>query len=169
MTIAFKAEGETVFLIGETHSHIGQSLYLREIHGKEEGAPPPVHLTAERRHGKFIRSVIAAREITACHDVSDGGILVAVAEMALAGDIGCGLDIEGGDAGFWFGEDQARYVVTATDPDALEQKLLDAGVPFVILGRTGGKFLTIKGCGEQILLSQLRTLHESWLPHYMGE
>jgi phosphoribosylformylglycinamidine synthase len=166
MTIAIKAEGETIFLIGETHGHVGQSLYLREIFGKEEGAPPPVNLTAERRHGKFIRSLIAEREITACHDVSDGGLLVAVAEMALAGNVGCALEIEGADAGFWFGEDQARYVVTARDPDLIEQKALAAGVPFLEFGVTGGKDLSIKG-NKPLALSELKALHESWLPHYM--
>lgn len=165
MTIAFKAEGETVFLIGETHGHVGQSLYLREIHGKEEGAPPPVNLTAERRHGKFVRGLIADRAITACHDVSDGGNLVALAEMALASDIGCALAIDD-SPGFWFGEDQARYIITTNQPDAFEQKAHAAGVPFLELGITGGKSLSIKVSGE-LALSQLRALHEGWLPHYM--
>jgi len=167
MSIAFKAEGETLFLIGETHGHIGQSLYLREIHGKEEGPPPPVNLTAERRHGKFIRSLISGREITACHDVADGGLLVAIAEMALAGNIGCLIE-QAGDAAFWFGEDQMRYVITTTQPDLIEQKLQAAGIPFLALGTTGSASLAIKD-GGQLELSELRALHESWLPHYMKQ
>jgi phosphoribosylformylglycinamidine synthase len=129
MTIGFKAEGESVVLIGETKGHIGQTIYLRQMFGREEGAPPPINLTAERRHGKFIRQLIADSEITACHDVSDGGLLVAVAEMAMAGGKGCKLEAPATDAGFWFGEDQARYVVTTRDPDGLIAKCELRGFP----------------------------------------
>ncbi len=166
--IAFKGEGEAIFVVGETKGHIGQSLYLREIHGKEDGAPPPVHLTAERRHGKFMRTLIAAGDITACHDVADGGLLVALAEMALAGDVGCSLDVVDADAGFWFGEDQARYVITTKDADNFLEKAEAAEVPCLLLGQTFGKSLVIKGKGS-LELSSLRTLHEGWLPHYMSE
>ena len=164
--LAFKKEGEAVFLLGETHGHIGQSLYLREICGLEEGSVPPVHLTMERRHGKFVRGMIIAGDITACHDVSDGGLLVAIAEMALASDIGCSLEIESNEAGFWFGEDQARYVVTVHDADDFAAKAEAAGIPCLLLGQTVGKALSIKGNG-QIEISYLRGLHESWLPDYM--
>ncbi len=168
MTIAFKGDGEAIFVIGETHGHIGQSTYLRSIHGREEGAPPPVPLTAERRHGKFVRALIAARDVTACHDVSDGGLLVAVAEMALAGDKGCALEVEATDAGFWFGEDQARYVVTTRDADAFQVKAEAAGVPYVLLGEVFGSALSIKGAGA-VELADLRKAHEDWLPNYMGQ
>src|SRR5690348_13865359 len=84
MTIAFKAEGEAILLIGETRGWLGQSAYLRDLCGREEGAPPPVDLAAERRHGDFVRGLIRDRLITAAHDVSDGGLLVALAEMAIA-------------------------------------------------------------------------------------
>ncbi|MFA6279734.1 MAG: phosphoribosylformylglycinamidine synthase subunit PurL [Bdellovibrionales bacterium] len=165
MTVAFKGEGESILLIGETKGHVGQSLYLREIHGKEEGAPPPVNLTAERRHGKLIRQLIEDGEITACHDVSDGGLLIALAEMALAGDVGFKLDAPAADAGFWFGEDQARYVVTTHDPDALLVKCEDAGVPCMLLGLTGGDKVVLGA--EAVDLAWLRDLHESFLPDYM--
>ncbi len=167
-TIAFKKEGEAIFVIGETKGHIGQSLYLREIFGKEEGPPPPVHLTSERSHGKFIRGLIAGGDITACHDLADGGLLVGVAEMALAGDIGCALEVAGADAAFWFGEDQARYIVTAADADLIEQKAHEAQITCLRIGITGGKLLSI-GKSDKIELSDLRTLHEGWLPHYMKD
>ncbi len=165
MTVAFKGEGESILLIGETKGHVGQSLYLREIYGKEEGAPPPVNLTAERRHGKFVRQLIEDGEITACHHVSDGGLLIALAEMALAGDIGFKSDASATDAGFWFGEDQARYVVTTHDPDALLVKAEEAGVPCMLLGLTGGDKVVLGG--EAVDLAWLRDLHESFLPDYM--
>jgi phosphoribosylformylglycinamidine synthase len=166
-TIAFKGEGETIFVIGETKGQIGQSIYLREIHGKEEGAPPPVDLDAERKHGEFVRSLIDGSAITACHDVSDGGLLVTVAEMALAGKKGFTLEPSSDGAGFWFGEDQGRYVVTTTLPEALVQKAKLASIPLQLLGRTGGSTLTITSAGA-LPLAELRDAHECWLPNYMS-
>lgn len=111
-TIAFKKEGDAIWLIGSGAGHLGQSLWLRELHGREAGAPPPVDLAAERKHGEEVRALVKAQAVTSVHDISDGGLLVAIAEMALAGGIGAQLDIEL-DAAAAFGEDQGRYVVTA--------------------------------------------------------
>jgi phosphoribosylformylglycinamidine synthase II len=97
-TLAFKAEGEAILLIGETKGWLGQSVYLREICGREEGAPPPVDLACEKRHGDVVRGMIHAGTVTAVHDVSDGGLLVALAEMAISGNIGATLDAPGGSA-----------------------------------------------------------------------
>ena len=85
------APGLDLVLLGATAGHLGQSLWLREMAGQEEGPPPPVDLAAERRNGDFVRARILAGTVAACHDVSDGGLLVAVAEMALAGDVGARL------------------------------------------------------------------------------
>ncbi|MDX2027506.1 MAG: phosphoribosylformylglycinamidine synthase subunit PurL [Alphaproteobacteria bacterium] len=164
---AFKTEGETIFVIGASKSHIGQSLYLREIHGCEEGPPPPVDLAVERKHGEFVRGLIAETQITACHDIADGGLLVALAEMALAGNLGCSLTSESADGGFWFGEDQGRYVVTTKQPEALEQKAKSASVPLARIGQTGGSAIALKD-GAKLELAALRAAHESWLPDFMG-
>ena len=102
----------SLMLVGGPGTWLGQSLWLREILGREAGAPPPVDLVAERRHGDAVRALILAGSVRACHDVSDGGLLVAVAEMALAG--GVGATLVAGDAAFWFGEDQGRYVLAFT-------------------------------------------------------
>src|SRR5690606_31865996 len=91
--LSFMAEDETILVVGSARGHLGQSLFLREVLGREEGAPPPVDLAAERKHGEFVRSLIDQRLISACHDVSDGGLLVAIAEMAMAGRMGCQLDV----------------------------------------------------------------------------
>jgi len=111
-TIAFKAAGEAIWLIGGDGTHLGQSLWLREVAGREAGAPPPVDLAKERANGEQVRALIEAGTATAVHDVSDGGLLVALAEMALAGRIGCMLDAALSTAEA-FGEDQSRYLVTA--------------------------------------------------------
>ena len=111
--MAFKADGEAILLIGDAAGWLGQSLYLREICEREEGAPPSVDLAAERRNGEFVRACIADGSATAVHDLSDGGLLVALAEMAMASGIGGDLDAAPFAAhAYWFGEDQGRYVIT---------------------------------------------------------
>jgi phosphoribosylformylglycinamidine synthase len=169
MTIAFKAEGESILLIGESHGWLGQSLYLREICEREEGAPPPVDLAAERRHGEFVRALIRDGLVTAAHDVSDGGLLVALAEMAMASRIGAVLETPSGVAAhaFWFGEDQARYVVTAKDADAVIQQAKAATVPLTRLGATGGRVLGLAD-ERPLPIGDLLARFEEWLPAYMA-
>ena len=170
VTPALKAAGETLILVGETHGHLGASLYLREIAGSESGAPPAVDLAAERRNGDFVRGLIGDGLLTACHDVSDGGLLVGVAEMVLAGEIGATMDAPAGLAAhqYWFGEDQARYII-ATDKSsqaAIVSRGKMSGVPLTILGSTGGAALTLGG-EPPISMAALRAAHESWLPGFM--
>jgi len=166
-TIAFKREGDHIVLIGETRGHLGQSIYLREIEGKEEGAAPPVDLAAEKRRGSFIREMIEAGADTV-HDVSDGGLLVAIAEMALAGNIGASLAMKS-DIPFLYGEDQARYVLALPEKQAqiLISQAKAAGIVAALLGRTGGDKIALEGAGA-IALAQLKKAHEGWFPAYMG-
>jgi len=166
-TIAFKREGDTIILIGETKGHLGQSLYLREIEGREEGAPPSVDLSVEKRNGDFVRGLIEAGHADTVHDCSDGGLLVAIAEMALAGGIGAALDVDH-TIPFLLGEDQARYVLAARpdeEPTILEDART-AGVPARILGRAGGTNLVF--AGSSVSVAALRTTHERWFPNFMG-
>jgi phosphoribosylformylglycinamidine synthase len=172
VNLAFKKPGETILLIGEIGGWLGQSSFLATILGREEGAPPPVDLVAEKRTGHLIRSLIGERLLTATHDLSDGGLLVAIAEMAIASGIGAALEPHPADLpahAFWFGEDQARYVVTAAPADLpkIETTAARAGVKVRQLGRTGGNQLTLPG-ENPILVSTLQKRHESWLPEYMG-
>jgi len=169
MTLAFKGEGEAVLLVGETQGWLGQSLYLREICGREEGAPPPVDLAAERRHGELVRVLIRDGLLTAVHDVSDGGLLVALAEMAMASRIGAVVEASHGvpPHAFWFGEDQGRYIVTTNNADAVMQRARAASVPMVRLGATGGEVLAVAG-ERPVLVKDLRARFEAWLPAYMA-
>ena len=167
--IAFPAAGQAVLLIGRTTGWLGASIYLREIHGREEGAPPPVDLADERRNGEFVRRMIAEALVTACHDLSDGGLYVALAEMAMAGGLGCEVRPPSGIPplhAWLFGEDQARYLVTTTATDALVAAARAAGVEAVLLGRTGGAELTVIGLGP-ISVAELRVVHDGWFPAYM--
>ena len=111
-TIAFKAQGDAIWLIGGEGTHLGQSLWLKTIAGEEAGEAPSVDLKAEAANGAAVRALIGAGTVTAVHDISDGGLLVALAEMALAGGLGCTLDTPLTTAQA-FGEDQSRYIVTA--------------------------------------------------------
>ncbi len=169
MTLAFKTAGESILLIGQTRGWLGQSVFLRDICGREEGAPPPVDLAAERRHGEFVRALIRDGLVTAAHDLSDGGLLVALAEMAIASRIGAVLEAPPGvpPHAFWFGEDQARYVVTAQDAEAVVQLATVAGVPLLRLGATGGRALVIAD-ERPLRVGDLVSRFEDWLPAYMA-
>jgi phosphoribosylformylglycinamidine synthase len=168
-TLAFKAPGEAVIMLGATAGWLGCSLYLRELLGREDGAPPPVDLAAERRHGELVRRLIADGALTACHDVSDGGLLVALAEMAIAGGLGAELGFPDGAPAhaFAFGEDQGRYVVTAGDPAPVLAAAEAAGAPALVLGRTGGLSLTVAGA-DATSVADLKAAFEGWLPGYMA-
>jgi phosphoribosylformylglycinamidine synthase len=156
-------------LIGATAGWLGQSLWLREIAGQEAGAPPPVDLAAERRNGDFVRAQILAGSVRACHDCSDGGLLVALAEMAMASGIGASLTIDPPIPAhaFWFGEDQARYVLAVPDAVALLATAAAAGIPAMLLGRSGGGDLALPG-GQAVSVERLRQAHEATLPALMG-
>ena len=152
-----------LLLVGATTGHLGQSLWLREIAGREAGPPPPVNLADERRHGDFVRAQILSGAVQACRDLSDGGLLVALAEMAMASGIGAQITARG-DHGFWFGEDQARYILAVRDAPAL---LAAAGdVPVKLIGRSGGTTLELVGVGA-ISIVELSAAHEATLPALM--
>jgi phosphoribosylformylglycinamidine synthase len=157
-------------LIGESFGWLGSSLYLREVCGREEGAPPPVDLATERRHGELVRGLIAAGRVEACHDLADGGLLVGLAEMVLASGIGADLELPPDcDAGWLFGEDQGRYLL-AVAPDHLDALLETArrqGALARRVGTTGGHALTLGG-GDAICLDELARVHGRWLPALMA-
>jgi len=158
-------------LIGQTTGWIGQSLWLREIAGREDGAPPPVDLKAERAHGEFVRAGILNGTVRACHDVSDGGILVALAEMCMASGVGARVvthprDIPG--YAFWFGEDQARYILAVADAPGLLRQAEAAGIPAMRLGTSGGHDLTLPD-GGTISIADLRAAHGRFFPTWMAE
>ncbi|MCA3270697.1 MAG: phosphoribosylformylglycinamidine synthase subunit PurL [Roseomonas sp.] len=168
--LAMPAKSDLV-LIGDTQGWLGQSLWLREIAGREEGAPPPVDLAAERRNGDFVRARILAGEVLASHDCADGGLLVALAEMAMGSGIGARLApaSEGIPAhGFWFGEDQARYVLAVADGVAMLAKANAAGIPARLIGTAGGGDLVLPD-GTAISVSKLAAAHEATLPALIGE
>jgi phosphoribosylformylglycinamidine synthase len=162
--------GDALVLIGETHGEMGASLYLREVLGREAGAPPPVDLVLERRAGDLVRGLIRAGAVTVVHDLSDGGLVAAAAEMALASGVGVILNATSHEhAHFYlFGEDQGRYLIATTDPDALIAKAQAAGVHASLVGHAAGDtFASAQGLFS-LPLTALREAHEGWMPAYMA-
>ena len=130
------------------------------MHGREDGTAPPVDLAKERAHAEFVRQLIQDSKVNAVHDVADGGLLVALTEMALASGRGCVVE-EIGDAFTAFGEDQARYVVTSATADRIQA----AGIPMTRIGTVCGTAVT--GPGFDVALTQLRAAHDSFFKDWM--
>ena len=168
--------GDVLVLVGATSGELGASMYLREVLGREDGAPPPVDLALERRTGDMIRALILSGDLRTVHDLSDGGLVAAAAEMALASNVGLALNVQGDipDHAAFFGEDQARYLVALSHDalEALDAAAEAAGVAYAIVGQAGGDEVSLSGASGFITavdLEDLRARHEGWLPGFMGE
>jgi phosphoribosylformylglycinamidine synthase len=180
MTMHFKNAGDAIYLVGPefwakpdpTRSHLGQSLWLRVIKGMEAGRTPPTDLVVERNAGEIIHELIADGLVNAVHDLSDGGLAVALAEMALAGCIGAEADMAGNPdytpAQWWFGEDQGRYLVTVPDVAALNEALAKgtrdaetAQIGFQRIGTVGGD--SVLG----VPLTELRAANQRFFAEWM--
>ncbi len=161
------AAGQDIVLLGDPMRALGQSLWLREIHGREDGLPPRVFLAEERKHGEFVRRLIAEGQVQAVHDVSDGGVLVALAEMALAGDVGIELLGEP-DGVFCFGESQGLYLLAVDRQGAsvgLRDQATAEGITSAVIAHTGGE--AVRGDGWSIPLTDLRAAHERFFREWM--
>jgi phosphoribosylformylglycinamidine synthase II len=160
--------GDTLLVVGETQGALGASLYLRECLGREDGAPPAVDLAVERRNGDFVRGLIRSGAVKVVHDLSDGGLALAAAEMALASDQGVTLDIAIADAlSILFGEDQSRYLIAVSDPGPTIEHAARAGVPILRVGAAEGAEVAVSGLFH-LPLATLRAAHEDWMPAYMA-
>jgi phosphoribosylformylglycinamidine synthase len=165
--------GEVLVLIGETTGDLGQSVYARDLF-KLGGAAPKVDLALEKKNGDFVRALISDGLVRAAHDLSDGGLGVAAAEMALGSDLGLSLGYQGDltDAQFLYAEDQARYLIAIASNrmDDLDQRARAAGVSYLVVGEAGGREISFTGASgnrESVTLDDLRKAHENWLPSYM--
>jgi phosphoribosylformylglycinamidine synthase II len=170
VTNGFSEENESIVLIGSTKGHLGATLWLKEIAGLERGSAPTVNLDSELENGNFVRSLIHQGAVTACHDISGGGLIVAVAKMALSGNIGCKISIlsDSSNTISWlFGEDQARYLITTKTAGKVLEYADTASIPAYHIGTTGGTALTV-GSHPPISLEKMRGIYEGWLPNYMA-
>ena len=165
VTAAFQQAGDDIWLVGHHKGHLGQSIWLRELHGREDGPPPPVDLAAEKAAGDWVRAQILNGTLTAVHDIADGGLLVALAEMAIAGKLGASVAANAAlsPAAWAFGEDQGCYIVTTRAGTALPA----CPVPLTRLGSVGGTALSIDGFGERDVAA-LNIPREALLPELMA-
>ncbi len=154
MTIGFKEEGDRIWLLGGEAACLDQTVWLRECHGRKDGTAPAVDLATELKNGDEVRALILSGKAKAVHDISDGGLLVALSEMALAGNIGCGLETALSTVAA-FGEDQGRYVIVTNSDEYIDNAML--------LGTVGGDEVT------GIPLTDLREAHESFFRDWMGD
>jgi phosphoribosylformylglycinamidine synthase len=161
--------GDALVLIGEPAGHLGQSAWLWELFGRAEGDAPPVDLEAERKAGELVRALKAQGLITAAHDLSDGGLAVAAAEMALAAGVGVTVEADGtpGASAWFFGEDQGRYLLGCTDADAVIAAAGEAGVSARGVGEMGGEAVRLGT--SQVALADLRAEHAGGFARMMGE
>ncbi|MBL4748310.1 MAG: phosphoribosylformylglycinamidine synthase subunit PurL [Magnetovibrio sp.] len=168
--MAFVAEGESIILIGDTSGHLGSSQYLAEVLNRKDGPAPTVDLSLERKHGDFVRGEILAGTVTACHDLSDGGLGVGLAEMAMASGLGANIIDASTDVvmhGWLFGEDQARYLVTTANADGVLKAARAGGVSAAKIGEVSGRDLNIENVGT-ISVTKLKDAHEGWMPDFMA-
>lgn len=171
--LALKRDGDVLIVIGREDGWLGQSVYQGQFCDQLEGAPPPVDLGDELKAGRLVRALIRAQLPSAVHDVSDGGLLAAVAEMALAGNKGVELFPYEGKLpahAIWFGEDQGRYIlsVSASDAEHVLERARLLALPTRIIGRVSGDdAITLTNDGE-ISLSELSAAHEGWFPSLMA-
>ncbi|MBX3597114.1 MAG: phosphoribosylformylglycinamidine synthase subunit PurL [Rhizobiaceae bacterium] len=171
--VRFAAEGDAILLIGapeEWGTHLGQSVYLRDLFGRAEGPAPAVDLAHERKVGDFVRNLITNGKATSAHDLSDGGLAVALAEMAIASGIGASIHEPAQDgAAVWFGEDQGRYLLTVrtADLETIKAAASSAQVRVAVIGETGGESLK-PGAARAIPVKELKLAHEGWFPAFMA-
>ena len=170
--IAPKNDSDVIILVGESKGHIGCSQYLSIIEGREEGAPPPVDLILEKKNGDFVRKHIINGNINACHDISDGGIFITLAEMAMAANKGMDISLNNNSIPvhtYGYGEDQARYIIstTAIEVDQIIADAEQSGVKVEKIGVVRGEELDIEDCFS-IPVNELLDAHASWMPNYMS-
>ncbi len=163
----FKICGDEIFVIGESKGHLNCSIYENEILKIESKKnPPQVDLIEERKNAEFVRDLIESHLVSACHDVSDGGLLVALFEMC-SKELGCDIDIaelmSNNDLdknAICFGEDQARYIVAVDHVVAsdLKKRAEKRGIKIYKIGTVKKEKISFDG--SEIEVSELIKLNE---------
>ena len=171
-TVAFKEEAQTILLVGETKDELGVSLYQQHVAGENSGQPPFVDLDIERRNGDFIRNLIETSQVDTCHDLSDGGLIAGLSDMAISGNIGASITVEDNLPLHvsLFSETQARYLIAvpASTVDAIMQDADQSDVPIAAIGTTGGTTVSVNGDAVSLVLSELASAHADWMPNFMA-
>ena len=168
-TVSIKATGNLLLIIGETKGHIHQSALCYDILHIKKGPPPSINLAEEKKNSFFVRDLINKKIALSVHDISDGGIALAIAEMCMSGKIGAKITTNLIDAErikFLFGEDQARYVieVKSADYDNIVKLAKEKEVSLLQIGSTKAENLTIDDI--KITVEDMLTLNNKWFHNY---
>ena len=166
-TIAFKQSDSLVFVIGETKGHLGNSQFLSIIQNKELGSTPIINLDNELKNGKFTLELINQNLALSTHDIGEGGLLIAAAEMSLSSNIGISINSERKNHEYFFGEDQSRYLIEINkkNEEALNKLAKEHNVKVECIGHTIEENIEIKDIGK-ISIHALKTSHEDWFQSF---
>lgn len=162
--------GDTIILVGGCGSHLGQSIYLRDILNRTDGDAPHVDLSTEKKNGEFVRHLIETGMITTCHDLSDGGLALALAEMVIKSKKGIKAQLTGQTPPHaeLFGEDQARYLIAVNAHEL--PKVIEAGkqssIDLQIVGKVEGDHLEVEN-HFKLSVDSLHDAYENWFPNFM--
>jgi phosphoribosylformylglycinamidine synthase len=169
LSIGFAADGASIVLLGRTGLELGGSAWAQAAHGHLGGQPPAVDLDAERALAAVLTGAASDGLLAAAHDLSDGGLAVALAESCLRGGLGCRVALPGDPFTYLFSESAARAVVAVRPGREAAFAALAAGhgVPAEALGTAGGGSLLVEGCFE-IPLDELAAVHAGPLPALFG-
>ena len=163
-TLSLKEDGNFLCVVGKTANHLGSSKYISIIQSKEEGGTPEINLDTELRNGNFVMDAINQKLIASAHDVGEGGILVAISEMCMSGNLGILIENESDfPHGYFFAEDQSRYLleVSPNNYDECQKLANNNDVHFEKIGIVGGDKISIKNIGDQQVSALKRSFERS--------
>ena len=170
MTFNFKSTENIIAVVGETSGHLSQSALVYDIIGNKEGPPPQINLKEEKKNGLFISDLIKSKLVAAVHDISHGGIIVTVAEMCMASNIGAKIKVSGSNSDkikYLFSEDQARYLIEISKKDLEKIKKIanTKNIKIDIIGNTQSEIFEVEN-DLKISVKELKTKNESWFKNY---
>jgi len=173
MTFNFKEIGSSIYVIGKTLGHLYQSEFFKEILKFYKGPPPPVNLFNEKNNGLAVLDLIVKKLVNSVHDVSAGGILIALSEMCISGKIGSKIKIPQNSIGkleYLFGEDQSRYIIEVSDKNIkeVEKNLKKNSIYYDLIGKTQKDILVIDDKELKISVEELDHLNKSWFKNYFN-
>ena len=172
-TISLKEIGSYILVVGKTLGHLYQSEFFREVLEIKDGPPPEINLFNEKNNGLLIQTLISKKLVNSVHDISSGGILVALSEMCISGKIGANIKVPRNNISlheYLFGEDQSRYLIEINEENNVEvSKILEKNnIYYEIIGKTQKDSLYLNN-EFNIKLNDLSELNSFWFRNYFKE
>ena len=170
MTFNFKNTESIIAVIGETSGHLSQSALIYDVIGDKEGPPPQINLKEEKKNGLFVSDLIKGKLVNAVHDISHGGIIVTLAEMCMASNIGAKIKVSGSNSDkikYLFSEDQARYLIEISKKnlEKIKKTASTKNIKINIIGNTQSEIFEVEN-DLKISVKELKTKNESWFKNY---